>query len=73
MVAFALAVFFLIITPGPGVLSVAGVGAAYGLNTGLRYFFGLLVGANIAAILVVSGLISLILANPNFRFIMSVI
>ena len=73
MVAFALAVFFLLITPGPGVLSVAGVGAAYGLNTGLRYFLGLLIGANIAAILVVSGLTSLILANPNFRFIMSVI
>ena len=30
MLTFALAVFLLIITPGPGVLSLAGVGAAYG-------------------------------------------
>jgi threonine/homoserine/homoserine lactone efflux protein len=30
MLTFALAVFLLIITPGPGVLLLAGVGAAYG-------------------------------------------
>ena len=30
MLTFVLAVFLLIITPGPGVLSLAGVGAAYG-------------------------------------------
>ena len=30
MLAFAFAVFLLLITPGPGVLSLAGVGTAYG-------------------------------------------
>ncbi|MEC8551875.1 MAG: LysE family translocator, partial [Pseudomonadota bacterium] len=30
MLTFAAAVFLLIVTPGPGVLSTAGVGAAFG-------------------------------------------
>ena len=30
MIAFVLAIFLLILTPGPGVLSLAGVGAAHG-------------------------------------------
>jgi threonine/homoserine/homoserine lactone efflux protein len=34
MLTFALAVFLLIITPGPGVLSLAGVVAAYGWRQG---------------------------------------
>ena len=37
MLTFAAAVFFLIVTPGPGVLSAAGVGAAYGFRSGLRW------------------------------------
>lgn len=36
MLAFAAAVFFLIITPGPGVLSTAGVGSGYGVKAGTR-------------------------------------
>ncbi|MEP4336194.1 MAG: LysE family translocator, partial [Roseobacter sp.] len=44
MLTFAAAVFFLIITPGPGVLSAAGVGAAYGMRSGLRYVLGLFIG-----------------------------
>ena len=36
MLTFALAVFLLIITPGPGVLSLAGVVAAYGWRQGFR-------------------------------------
>ena len=35
MLTFAAAVFLLIVTPGPGVLSTAGVGAAYGFRAGL--------------------------------------
>ena len=37
MLTFAAAVFLLIITPGPGVLSTAGVGAAFGWRKGLFY------------------------------------
>lgn len=73
MLSFALAVFFLLITPGPGVLSAAGVGAAYGLGVGLRFLIGLLIGANLAAVFVVSGLATLLLANPNFRTVLLII
>jgi threonine/homoserine/homoserine lactone efflux protein len=37
MLTFTLVVFLLIITPGPGVLSLAGVGAAYGWRQGFWY------------------------------------
>ena len=37
MLTFAAAVFFLIVTPGPGVLSTAGVGSGYGYRPGLEY------------------------------------
>ncbi|MEM8839697.1 MAG: LysE family translocator, partial [Pseudomonadota bacterium] len=40
MLFFAAAVFGLIITPGPGVLSTAGVGSAYGFRPGARYIAG---------------------------------
>ncbi len=62
MLAFLAAVLLLLITPGPGVLSTAGVGAAFGFNAGLRYVTGLCIGTNLVALLVVSGLAALILA-----------
>ncbi|EEE47476.1 LysE family translocator [Roseibium alexandrii] len=67
MITLALAVFFLIITPGPGVLSVAGVGSAFGFGPGARYIGGLFVGTNLVAIAVVSGMATVILANENIR------
>ena len=48
MLTFALAVFLLIITPGPGVLTLAGVGSAFGYKPGFRYLLGLLIGQNAA-------------------------
>ncbi len=60
MLTFALAVFFLIITPGPGVLSVAGVGSAFGSGPGARYIAGLFVGTNLVALAVVSGMAAII-------------
>ena len=70
MVSFAFAVFFLIITPGPGVLSVAGVGSAFGSGPGTRYIAGLCVGTNLVALAVVSGMAAVILANDNIRAIL---
>ena len=67
MLAFALAVFFLIITPGPGVLSTAGVGAAYGFRAGLIYVSGLCVSSNLVALAVVSGLAALVFSVPGIR------
>jgi len=73
MLTFAAAVFFLIITPGPGVLSAAGVGAAYGMRSGLRYVLGLFVGNNLVILAVVSGLAALVLATPIVRNVLFVL
>lgn len=73
MLTFAAAVFFLIITPGPGVLSAAGVGAAYGMRSGLRYVTGLFIGNNLVILAVVSGLAALVLANPVVRTVLFVL
>ncbi len=67
MINFAVAVFFLIITPGPGVLSVAGVGAAFGYRSGMKYIVGLCLGTNMVAIAVVTGLATIVLSNYPLR------
>jgi threonine/homoserine/homoserine lactone efflux protein len=67
LLSFVLAVFLLIITPGPGVLSAAGVGAAFGSKAGIRYVAGLFVGSNLVSLAVVSGLAALILATALVR------
>lgn len=67
---FALAVVLLIITPGPGVLSTAGVGAAYGFRPGLRYVLGLFLGTNFVALAVISGLAAVLLAVPVLRLVL---
>ena len=67
MLAFAAAVFLLIITPGPGVLSAAGVGAAYGFRPGFRYIFGLFIGTNLVAAAVISGMAAALELYPLLR------
>lgn len=67
MLTFLAAIFFLLITPGPGVLSTAGVGSGFGAKAGLRYVFGLFLGTNMVALAVVSGLAALILSVPLVR------
>ena len=64
MLVFLAAVFFLLATPGPGVLSTAGVGAAYGRRAGYRYVAGLCLGTNLVALAVVTGLAAIVLAQP---------
>lgn len=73
MLGFAAAVFFLIITPGPGVLSTAGVGAGFGFRPGSRYVGGLFLGTNLVALVVVSGLGALVLADPRIRVALFVV
>ena len=70
MITFAFAVLFLIGTPGPGVLSTAGVGAGFGFKTGLRYVFGLFIGTNLVALGVITGLAAVVLAVPSVRGIL---
>jgi len=67
MLTFAIAIFFLLITPGPGVLSTAGVGAAYGYKPGTLYVAGLCIGTNLVALMVVTGLAALIFSIPFVR------
>ena len=73
MIAFALAVFLLLVTPGPGVLSLAGVGAAFGWRQGISYLSGLFIGNNLVCIAVISGLATVLLANPSIRMILLII
>lgn len=70
MFAFAAAVFLLIITPGPGVLSVAGVGSGYGFAAGNRYLVGLWLGNNAVAVLVATGVAAAVVADPLIRSIL---
>jgi threonine/homoserine/homoserine lactone efflux protein len=70
MLTFAAAVFFLIITPGPGVLSTAGVGSAFGTRAGVSYVSGLFVGSNLVSVAVVSGLAGLLLADTRIRLVL---
>ena len=70
MLTFALAVFFLIITPGPGVLSTAGVGSAFGYQAGMRYVLGLLFGTNLVCLAVISGLAAAVFSVPLIRIIL---
>lgn len=64
MLTFAAAIFFLIITPGIGVLTTAGIGAGYGFGSGARFLVGLFLGTNAVAVLVVTGIAAVVLANP---------
>ncbi|MHA6262572.1 LysE family translocator [Arenibacterium sp. CAU 1754] len=67
MLTFAAAVLFLIITPGPGVMTTAGFGAAYGFRPSLKYVLGLFLGTNLVMLAVVSGLAAIVLAIPWLR------
>ncbi|KIC47278.1 amino acid transporter LysE [Ruegeria sp. ANG-S4] len=70
MFEYAVAVFFLLITPGPGVLTTAGIGSAFGFRAGLGFVAGLMLGGFINMMLVVSGVAALALAIPVLRTIL---
>lgn len=70
MLEFAAAVFFLIITPGPGVLSTAGVGSGFGYRAGLAYVAGLFVGNFLVAGAVISGVAAVVLGVPWLRAVL---
>jgi len=70
MIEFIIAVVFLLITPGPGVLTTAGIGAAYGYRAGLGFVGGLMLGGFINMMIVISGLAALVLAIPSLRLVL---
>ena len=67
MFTFAIVSLLMFITPGPGVLSLAGVGAAFGWRHGLRYMAGLFAGHFLVSIAVITGLAAIILAESFIR------
>lgn len=67
MLTFAIVSLLMFITPGPGVLSLAGVGAAFGWRHGLRYMAGLFAGHFLVSIAVITGLAAIVLAEPFIR------
>ena len=73
MLTFAITVFLLIVTPGPGVLSTAGFGAAYGYKKSLRYVFGLFLGTNLVFLSVATGLIAILLSIPSLRIFLLIL
>ena len=70
MITFLLACLFILSTPGPGVLSTAGLGAAYGFRAGYAYIAGLFVGSNLVMFSVVSGLAAIVLQINGLRTIL---
>lgn len=51
-------------SPGPATLSLAGVGAAFGVRRGLRYLAGIMLGTFCVLLLIATGVTGLIMANP---------
>ncbi len=70
MIEFALACFFLLITPGPGVLSVAGVGSGFGFKAGFSYLWGLCAGNFAVGMAVATGLAAVLFSIPYLRLIL---
>ena len=70
MIAFAAATFFLLITPGPGVLTTAGVGSAFGFRAGLPYLSGIVFGSLLVMVAVASGLAAFLLSYPPVRTVL---
>ena len=73
MVTFALAVFFMIATPGPAVLALAGVGAAFSFKDGLSFLIGLTIGYLLVWALVITGLASVVFSVSYMRAIFLII
>jgi threonine/homoserine/homoserine lactone efflux protein len=73
MIAFATAFFFLILSPGPGVLSTAGVGSAFGYRPGARYVLGLFLGTNMVCLAVITGVATVVLASPVVRTVLLIL
>jgi threonine/homoserine/homoserine lactone efflux protein len=73
VLTFIAAVTLLIGTPGPGVLSAAGFGAAYGFKPSLRYVLGLFFGTNLVLLSIISGFAAIIMSMPQLRLVLMVL
>ncbi len=73
MLSFAGAYFFMVATPGPGVLTTAGVGAGYGFRPGLSYVAGLWLGNLLVGLIVASGVWAAASAVPGLRVALGIV
>ncbi|MEL6505383.1 MAG: LysE family transporter [Pseudomonadota bacterium] len=73
MLVFATSLFLLLLTPGPGVLSLAGTGSAFGMKQGWAYGIGLFFGSNMVMLAAATGLAALFLANDKLRLVFTVL
>ena len=73
MIGFAVALLAILGSPGPGVLSLAGVGSAFGYRAAWAYGSGLFVGSNLVMLAAASGLAALLLARQDIRLIFMVL
>lgn len=69
---FIAAIFLSLITPGPGVLTTAGIGANFGFQAGLRFVVGLFVGNNAVYFLVAGGMFTVLEAVPTLRIMLAI-
>ena len=74
MISYILAVIVLTAIPGPGLLTIFGLGSGFGYRAGISFTTGVYLGANITAFIVFSGFASLLIEFPTLRntlFVMS--
>lgn len=65
IVAYILAAFALVGSPGPATLSLAATGAAFGAGRGLGYLVGIEVGMILIMVITASGVTGLVMAQPK--------
>ena len=73
MLSFAAAILAILASPGPGVLSLAGVGSAFGYRAAWAYGTGLFVGSNLVMLAAASGLAALLIARQDIRLVFMVL
>lgn len=68
-----LAAFPLMGSPGPATMSLAAMGAAYGVQPALRYLFGIIAGTFGVLMMIATGVTGLILAQPALVTVISTV
>lgn len=73
MLEFVGATLLLLVTPGPGVLSIAGIGSGFGFIAGLRFLLGLCLGNFLVGLAVILGLKAVLFSVPYLPEILLVL
>jgi threonine/homoserine/homoserine lactone efflux protein len=68
--SYILAVIALTAIPGPGLLTIFGIGSAFGYRAGIGFTVGVYLGANLTALIVFSGFSALLTGFPLLRTVL---